>query len=59
MTISQQDLAQALVRIFGRDALRQARENAASNAKAGDEDSERMWLAVAEILERLGGAQPK
>lgn len=57
--VSQADLAQALVRIFGRDAVRQARENAASNAKAGDGVSEKMWLGVVEILERknqsLGG----
>lgn len=49
--VSQEDLAQALVRIFGRDAARQARENAAGNARAGDGASEKMWLGVAEILE--------
>ena len=50
-TASQNDLAEALIRIFGQGALRQARENAASNAKAGDMASERVWLGVAELLE--------
>ena len=49
MTTSPTDLAEALIRMFGRDAGRQARENAASNAKAGDGISEKMWLAVADI----------
>ena len=56
------DLADALIRMFGRDAPRQARENAASNAKAGDEASAQMWLAVGEIvsarLNRSGAAPP-
>ena len=47
---TQTDLAEALIRMFGRDALRQARENAASNARAGDTVSEKMWLGVAEIV---------
>lgn len=50
-TVSQKDLAEALIRIFGRDALRQARENVASNAKAGDMVSERIWQGVVELLE--------
>ena len=54
--VSQDDLAQALVRIFGRDAVRQARENAASNARAGNSASEKMWLGVAEILEQKSRA---
>jgi hypothetical protein len=49
---SHQDLAEALIRMFGREALRQARENAASNAKAGDTVGEGMWNDVAELLER-------
>ncbi|HEY2009434.1 MAG TPA: hypothetical protein VGH23_10625 [Rhizomicrobium sp.] len=49
---SRHDLAEALIRICGRDALRQARENAVSNAKAGDTVSERVWREVAELLER-------
>jgi hypothetical protein len=50
MTTSPSDLAEALIRMFGRDAARQARENAASNAQAGDSASARMWLAVADIV---------
>lgn len=52
MTISQEDLAEALTRIFGRDAIKQAKENAASNIQAGDNASAKMWLGVADILER-------
>jgi hypothetical protein len=65
MITSANDLAEALIRMFGRDAARQARENAASNAKAGDSASEKMWLAVAEIVTakqtrgELRGATPK
>lgn len=51
-TVSQNDLAEALVRIFGQGALRQARENAASNARAGDIASQRIWQGVVELLER-------
>ena len=54
--VSQADLAQALVRMFGRDAMRQARENAASNARHGDAASASMWQGVAEILERRNQA---
>ena len=50
MTSSHNDLADALIRMFGRDAVRQARENAASNAKAGDTASEKMWLSVADAV---------
>jgi hypothetical protein len=50
MTTSPNDLAEALIRMFGRDAARQARENAASNSQAGDAVSARMWLAVADIV---------
>ena len=50
MTTSPNDLTEALIRMFGRDAARQARENAASNAQAGDAVSARMWLAVADIV---------
>lgn len=44
------DLAEALIRMFGRDAIRQAKENAASNAQAGDSVSAKMWQSVAEIV---------
>jgi|GEM_PF-6453689 hypothetical protein len=44
------DLAEALIRMFGRDAVRQAKENAASNAQAGDSASAKMWQSVAEIV---------
>lgn len=50
MPASANDLADALIRMFGRDAVRQARENAASNALAGDHASEKMWLGVADIV---------
>ena len=50
MPITADDLAEALIRMFGGDAARQARENAASNAQAGDETSARMWLAVADSV---------
>ena len=36
--------------MFGRDAVRQAKENAASNAQAGDSASAKMWQSVAEIV---------
>jgi hypothetical protein len=44
------DLAEALIRMFGRDAIRQAKANAASNAQAGDRVSAEMWQSVAEIV---------
>lgn len=47
---TQDDLAEALLRMFGRDAVRQAKENAMSNAQAGDSASARMWQSVAEIV---------
>ena len=50
MPASPTDLADALIRMFGQGAVRQARENAASNALAGDHASERMWLGVADIV---------
>jgi hypothetical protein len=50
--VSPNDLADALIRIFGREAIQQARDNAASNAQAGDTASEKMWLGVIELLER-------
>lgn len=57
------DLAEALIRMFGRDAARQARENAASNAQAGDSASAKMWQSVAEIvnekLARLAKPAPR
>ena len=54
MPTTPHDLAEALIRMFGRDAVRQAKENAASNAQAGDAASATMWKGVAEILnERL------
>jgi hypothetical protein len=56
---TQIDLAEALIRMFGRDALRQARENAASNARAGDTASEKMWLGVAEIVNARQAALAK
>ena len=53
------DLAEALIRIFGRDAIRQANENAASNAQAGDGVSARMWQGVAAIVsEKLARGAP-
>ena len=53
------DLAEALIRMFGRDAARQAKENAASNAQAGDSASAKMWQSVAEIVsEKLARAAP-
>jgi hypothetical protein len=55
------DLAEALIRMFGRDAIRQAKENAQSNAQAGDSVSAKMWQNVAEIVtEKLArGAHAK
>ena len=55
------DLAEALIRMFGRDAIRQAKENAQSNALAGDSVSAKMWQSVAEIVtEKLArGTQAK
>ena len=50
MATSPNDLADALIRMFGRDAVRQARENAASNARAGDHAGEKMWQDVAGIV---------
>lgn len=50
MSASPTDLADALIRMFGQGAVRQARDNAASNARAGDAASEKMWLAVAAIV---------
>jgi hypothetical protein len=50
MSTIQHDLAEALIRMFGRDAIRQAKENAASNAQDGDTASARMWKSVAEIV---------
>ncbi|HEX4273065.1 MAG TPA: hypothetical protein VHZ32_16860 [Rhizomicrobium sp.] len=50
MSASPTDLADALIRMFGQGAVRQARDNAASNARAGDVSSEKMWLAVAAIV---------
>jgi hypothetical protein len=50
MPASATDLADALIRMFGQGALRQARENAASNARAGDAAGEKMWLGVADIV---------
>jgi len=50
MTASPIDLADALIRMFGQGAVRQARENAVSNARAGDAASEKIWLAVADIV---------
>ena len=53
------DLAEALIRMFGRDAVRQAKENAASNAQAGDSVSAKMWQGVAEIVsEKLARGVP-
>ena len=43
-------MADVMIRMFGHDAESQARENAASNARVGDSDGERMWLAVANIV---------
>jgi hypothetical protein len=55
------DLAEALIRMFGRDAIQQAKANAESNALAGDSVSARMWHSVAEIVtEKLTrGTPPK
>jgi hypothetical protein len=44
------DLADALIRMFGRNAAEQARENALSNGQAGDSASKQMWLGVAAIV---------
>ena len=45
--------------MFGRDAIRQAKENAASNAQAGDSVSAKMWQSVAEIVsEKLARGTP-
>jgi hypothetical protein len=53
------DLAEALIRMFGRDAIRQAKENALSNAQAGDSASAKMWQSVAEIVtEKLARGTP-
>ena len=56
------DLAEALIRMFGQGAIKQAKENAASNAQAGDSASARMWQSVAEIvsekLARNAGPKP-
>jgi hypothetical protein len=53
------DLADALIRMFGRDAIRQAKENAQSNAQAGDSASAKMWQSVAEIVtEKLARGTP-
>jgi hypothetical protein len=48
--VSPNDLADALIRIFGREAAEQARENALSNGQAGDSASKKMWLGVAAIV---------
>lgn len=58
---SETDLADALIHMFGQGALRQAHENAAGNARAGDTVSEKIWLRVAEIvsLRRHGGTRAK
>jgi hypothetical protein len=50
MPTSPHDLAEALIRMFGRDAIKQAKENAASNAQDGDTASARMWRSVADIV---------
>jgi hypothetical protein len=50
MAASANDLADALIRMFGCHAAHQARENAASNARAGDAASEKMWLGVADLV---------
>jgi len=50
MPTSTNDLADALIRMFGREAVRQARENAASNARAGDDAGAKMWLEVADMV---------
>lgn len=50
MAASANDLADALIRMFGQGAVRQARENAASNALAGDHASAKMWLGVADVV---------
>ncbi|HEX4273064.1 MAG TPA: hypothetical protein VHZ32_16855, partial [Rhizomicrobium sp.] len=47
---SPEHMADVMIRMFGHDAESQARENAASNARAGDSDGEKMWLAVADIV---------
>jgi hypothetical protein len=47
---SPDDMADVLIRMFGRDAESQARENAASNARAGDSEGQKLWLAVADII---------
>ena len=60
--LSAHDLAEALIRMFGRDAVRQAKENAASNAQAGDSVSAKMWQGVADIVSKKlarGAAKPQ
>ncbi|HVW74601.1 MAG TPA: hypothetical protein VHC39_13255 [Rhizomicrobium sp.] len=60
MPASANDLADALIRMFGQAAVRQARANAASNAQAGDHAGEKMWLAVANIVTaRLAAPGPQ
>ena len=52
------DLADALIRIFGREAAQQARENALSNGQAGDSAGKKMWLSVAAIVIAKLGRTP-
>ena len=47
---SANDMADQMIRMFGREAEGQARENAASHARAGDSDGEKLWLSVADII---------
>jgi len=55
--VSPNDLADALIRMFGRNAAQQARDNALSNGQAGDSASKQMWLGVAAIVTaKLGRA---
>ena len=56
--VSPNDLADALIRIFGREAAQQARENALSNGQAGDSASKKMWLGVAAIVTAKLGRTP-
>lgn len=47
---SPDEMADQMIRMFGRDAEDQARANAASNAQAGDSAGQQLWLAVADII---------
>lgn len=47
---SANDMADQMIRMFGREAEGQARENAASHARAGDSAGQGLWLAVADII---------